>query len=97
MAGKALAAIIAIMLNGYIGTQVEATWHEREYETVGRGEFVLALIVFPIVSHILYANGWSGVAYGSFRIAEWLTFLVIAFALLGIGQRLGVASRLEKS
>lgn len=93
----AVLAIIAIMLNGYIGTQLEATWHEREYDSVGRGEFVLALIVFPIVSHILFANGWSAPRFSGFRIAEWMTFLIVAFALLGIVQRIGVARRMEKS
>src|SRR5690242_12573560 len=38
-----IAAIIIVLLNGYIGTQIEASWHERNYDSVGRGEFVLAL------------------------------------------------------
>src|SRR5437588_663026 len=45
-----IAATVGVMLNGYIGTQIEATFGERSYDTVGRGEFVLALIVFPIAS-----------------------------------------------
>jgi phosphatidylglycerophosphate synthase len=90
-------SMIAVGLNGYIGTQLEATWREREYDTVGRGEFVLALIVFPIISHILYANGWNAIRFRGFIVAEWLAFAIIAFALFGIGQRVGVASRLEKS
>jgi len=88
---------IAVMLNGYIGTQVEATWGERNYDSVGRGEFVLALIVFPIVSHILAANGWSDLHFSGFTIPEWMTFLLLAFAILGIVQRFALASRLEKS
>src|SRR5829696_7121718 len=52
----AMAVVLAVMLNGYIGTQIEATWGERNYDAMGRGEFVLALIVFPIVSHILAGN-----------------------------------------
>src|SRR5947207_9340547 len=32
-----IAAIVAIMMNGYIGTQIEATYRERNYESVGRG------------------------------------------------------------
>lgn len=90
----ALTAVIAILLNGYLGTQIEATWHEREYDTVGRGEFVLALVVFPIVSHILYRNGWAALAPGGLRIAEWMSLLLTAGALLGIGQRLARARRL---
>lgn len=90
----ALTAVISILLNGYIGTQLEATWHARDYDTVGRGEFVLALVVFPIVSHILYANGWAALAPGGLRTAEWMSLLLTAGALLGIGQRLARARRL---
>lgn len=93
----AVAGIIAITLNGYIGTQIEATWGSRDYGSVGRGEFVLALIVFPIVSHILHSNGWAGVRAATLTVAEWMTVLLIAFALLGIAQRLALASRMERS
>lgn len=90
-----IAILIVVMLNGYIGTQIEATWHERNYESVGRGEFVLALIVFPIVSHILYANAWNVVAR-HLRVTEWMSLLLFAFAILGIVQRFKLASRLER-
>ena len=88
---------IAVMLNGYIGTQIEATWRERNYDSVGRGEFVLALIIFPIVSFILMTNGWSVLRFAHFTIAEWMTFLLLAFAIFGIVQRFALAARLEKS
>jgi phosphatidylglycerophosphate synthase len=93
----ALGAVIAIMLNGYLGTQIEASWRERDYESVGRGEFVLGLIVFPIVSSILYDNGWQNLMPGGLRIADWMALLVIVFALLGIAQRLAIAAKLERS
>jgi archaetidylinositol phosphate synthase len=91
-----LLAIIAVTLNGYIGTQVEATWHERNYDTVGRGEFVLALVAFPIVSHILFSNGWEALAAAGLRIPEWMALLLVLGALLGIAQRLGLARRLSR-
>ena len=90
----ALLAVIAITLNGYIGTQLEATWHERTYETVGRGEFVLALVVFPIVSHILFSNGWDATEMAGLRIPEWMALLLVLGALLGIAQRFVLARRL---
>jgi len=93
----AVGAIIVVMLNGYVGTQIEATWGSREYASVGRGEFVLALIVFPIVSFILFSNGWSSMRAGTLTIPEWMTVLLVAFALLGIAQRLALASRIERS
>ncbi len=92
----AVAVVIAIMLNGYIGTQIEATFRERNYEALGRGEFVLTLIVFPIVSFILFTNGWAPQAFGGATIAEWLSILLLAFALLGIAQRIALARRMER-
>ena len=92
-----ISTIILVMLNGYLGTQIEATWRERSYEAVGRGEFVLALIVFPIVSYIAFTNGWAALRFASFTIAEWLALLMAAFALLGVVQRLALARRLERT
>ncbi len=85
-------ATILVMLNGYIGTQIESTFGERSYEGVGRGEFVLALIVYPITSYILLAHGWN--ARAVLTITEWMTVLLIAVALLGIVQRVRLAARL---
>lgn len=91
-----LLATILVMLNGYIGTQIEATWRERSYEGVGRGEFVLAFIVYAAVSYILLSQGWNRTVL-ALKITEWMTLLMIAAALLGIVQRLKVAARLERS
>ncbi len=93
----AMAIVLAVMLNGYIGTQIEATWRERNDDSVGRGEFVLGMILYPIVSHILAQNGWSALAPGGLLIAEWMSLLLLAFALLGIVQRFALASRLNRS
>ena len=90
-------AAITSMLNGYIGTQIEATWGERNYDSIGRGEFVLALIVFPIVSSILFRNGWDTWRFAALTIAEWLALLLIVFALLGIVQRFALARRLDRA
>lgn len=92
-----LGALIAIMLNGYLGTQIEATWRQRNYDSLGRGEFVFALAVCPLVSYILFAKGWADAAAGGLRVAEWMTVALLAFALLGIGQRIAVAARMEHS
>jgi archaetidylinositol phosphate synthase len=92
-----LAAVITVGLNGYVGTQIEATFHERNYDSVGRGEFVLALVVFPILSHILYTNGWQGLTLATLTIPEWLALLLTLFAALGILQRLALARRLARS
>jgi phosphatidylglycerophosphate synthase len=92
----AIAVIIGVLLNGYIGTQIEASWHERDYNAVGRGEFVLALVVYPIVSSILIDSGFEQVRYATLAIAEWMSVLLLAFALFGIAQRFALAARLER-
>lgn len=92
-----LTGVFVVMLNGYVGTQLEATWHERTYEGVGRGEFVLALIVYPIISYILATNGWLGLRYGPLTIPGWLTVALIASAVLAIVQRFIFAARLERT
>ena len=92
----ALAATIAIGLNSYIGTQLQATWHEREYDTVGRGEFILALMIFPIFSSILYQNHWDHLAFWGLRIVEWMALLISVFAFFGVSQRIRIAARMER-
>lgn len=91
-----VAVIIGVLLNGYIGTQIEASWHERNYDSVGRGEFILALVVYPLVSFILIDNGWEQLAPAGFAIPEWMSFLLLAFAILGIIQRFALAARLQR-
>ncbi|MEO6260290.1 MAG: CDP-alcohol phosphatidyltransferase family protein [Thermoanaerobaculia bacterium] len=92
-----VAAIVLIMMNGYIGTQIEATYRHRSYEAVGRGEFVLALVALPILSYILYSNGWQSFTAGTLTVAEWFAVLMITVAVLGIGQRVRKAWSLEQS
>jgi phosphatidylglycerophosphate synthase len=92
--GFIVPGVILVMLNGYIGTQIEATWHERSYEDVGRGEFVLALIVFPIASHLV--QGLHVPPVGGLPIVEWLTLLLMAFGILGIVQRMRRAARMGR-
>ena len=55
------------------------------------------LVVFPIVSFILFSNGWSSLQLGGATIAEWLSILLLVFALIGIVQRIVVAQRMERS
>jgi archaetidylinositol phosphate synthase len=88
-------AISLVMLNGYIGTQIEATFRERSYDSVGRGEFVLALIIFPIVSFILCTSGWNALRFGGLTIPDDLTLALVAFALIAIVQRFAIAKRLS--
>ena len=91
-----LAATFVVLMNGYTGTQVEATFGKRSYEGLGRGEFVLALVIFPVISYCLAVSGQMAVRVGGLTVPEWLTLLLIAAALLGIGQRVRLATRLSE-
>jgi phosphatidylglycerophosphate synthase len=91
-----IAAVSVILMNGYVGTQIEASFRERNYETIGRGEFVLALIVYPIFSYIIFSNGWDALRFAALTIAEWLSLLMIASGVLGIAQRFALARRLSR-
>jgi phosphatidylglycerophosphate synthase len=93
----AMAGVIMTMLNGYIGTQIEATYGERSYEPIGRGEFVLTIIVLPIVSYILFTNGWAALRFASLTTAEWLAAVLLVAGIFGTVQRIRVAVRLERS
>ena len=90
----ALLVLMAVALNGYTGTQIEATWRVRNYESLGRGEFVLALVVFPLVSIILLHTGWENTSAAGLRVADWMALLLLVFALLGVAQRVRQAARL---
>lgn len=94
--GLTAIGMIVVMLNGYIGTQIEATFGKRSYEDLGRGEFVLALIVFPIISFILLQHDMLTTTVATLTVPEWLTVVLVAFALLGIGQRLARAARMAR-
>lgn len=89
--------LIGVMLNGYIGTQIEATYGHRSYDEVGRGEFVIALIILPIVSYTLYTEGWSTLRFRGATVAECLAVALIAFAVLGVMQRIISARRRDQT
>jgi phosphatidylglycerophosphate synthase len=93
----AMAGIIMTMLNGYIGTQIEATYGERNYESIGRGEFVLGIIILPVISYTLFTGGWQALRFASLTVAEWLAVVMLLFAFYGVVQRFRVAARLERS
>ena len=90
----ALLFLLAVSLNGYAGTQVEATFGVRDYDGVGRGEFVLALIILPLLGYSLAVSGASSSSAAGLRIAEWATLAVTIGALAGIAGRVKRA-RLE--
>lgn len=91
----ALAAVISVALNGYIGTQIEATFGRRSYLGTGRAEFVLAVVAFPLIQFTVLTSGNNPTFLG-FTIAEAMTVLLTLFAVFGIVERFLEARRLAR-
>lgn len=90
-----LVAVTAVLLNGYAGTQLEASFGAREYRSTGRFEFFIAILGFPLLAW------FGGERLGAVRAAglsvfDILTLLVALLALVGVVQRLAEARRLSR-
>lgn len=90
-----LASVVAVLLNGYAGTQLEASFGAREYRTTGRFEFFIAILGFPLLAWFGGAR-LAAVRVGGLTVFEILTLLVALFALVGVVQRLAEARRLSR-
>ena len=90
-------SLILVMLSGYIGTQIEATWQERRYEGLGRGEFVLALVALPIAAYSMAKADVLGTRLSGLSIPEWLTVILGLAALLAIVSRVHLALEIARA
>lgn len=80
-------ALIAVIMTGYAGTQVEATYRQRSYEGVGRGEYVLAIVILPVLAWILTITGVIHIRYGRLTILEWMIGLLTVVAIYTVYSR----------
>ena len=87
-----LVALVAVALVGYAGTQLEASFGRREYETTGRGEYFVAVLLLPGIAWI-GGEAAMGMRIGGVRLFDALTLIVAAGALLGVVQRLREARK----
>ena len=63
---------------------------------VGRAEFVIGLILYPIATHVLIRKGWESELLAALTIMEWMAVALIVLAIFGIAQRFALASRLAR-
>lgn len=87
-----LVALAAVALVGYAGTQLEASFGRREYETTGRGEYFAAVLLLPAIAWI-GGEAAAEMRIGGIPLFDLLTLVVAAGAILGIVQRLREARR----
>ncbi|MBW3672235.1 MAG: CDP-alcohol phosphatidyltransferase family protein [Acidobacteria bacterium] len=81
-------ALIAVMMTGYAGTQIEATYRVRSYEGVGRGEYVLAIFALPLFTWLLATIGLLHQRYSGLTLPEWLIALVTVVAIYTVYSRI---------
>lgn len=91
----ALPALLAVLLVGYAGTQIEATFGSRSYDDTGRAEFIAALVLLPLLS-------WGTVEYevgpiSGLSMPEWATLLLTVTALHALWQRVLRARRCARA
>jgi archaetidylinositol phosphate synthase len=84
----AVTTVVLVALNGYVGTQTEATFGVRSYDGLGRGEYVLTLFILPLVAFTIAGTGAVTLTWWGLTILEWLTALLAVFSLAGVVQRL---------
>jgi archaetidylinositol phosphate synthase len=87
-----LVSVIAVLLNGYAGTQMEASFGAREYRSTGRGEFFIAILGFPLLAWF-GGDRLAAARAAGLTVFEILTLMVALFALVGVVQRLAEARR----
>lgn len=88
----ALATVVAVAVNGYAGTQLEASFRVREYETTGRGEFFIAILGLPLLAWWIGPRFLTAEAAG-IRLVDAIAALLFAAAAFGVLQRLLSARR----
>lgn len=89
----ALPSLLGILLVGYAGTQIEATFRTRSYEDVGRGEFIAAMILLPVISWA-WTTGRIETNFLGLTPPEWLALGVLMMTVQAMIQRLIRARRL---
>lgn len=80
-------ALIAVIMAGYTGTQIEATFGTRSYEGVGRGEYVLAIVALPIFTWILSTLGVLNRQFAGLTVPEWLVAVLALVAVYTVATR----------
>ncbi len=80
-------ALIAVIMTGYVGTQIEATYRRRSYEGIGRGEYLLAMVSLLITTWILSTTGLLQRPFYGLTIPEWLVGLLLIMATWTVGSR----------
>lgn len=67
--------IILVLLNAYLGTQIEATFNKRYYGGIGKAELFVGLVILSLLLWL-----WPGPLFGAAN--ENITLINLFFAIL---------------
>lgn len=90
-----LAVTLVVLLNAYLGTQIEATFQRRFYSGLGKAELFVGLIVGSIVLGVL-PDAALPVAGRRFPLVDVFFLAVGLLALQAIAHRFRLALRLAR-
>lgn len=83
-----LAALVGVLLNSYLGTQIQASFGDRHYSGPGKAHFVVGLVVGSLV--------WGVMPEASLRLLGRVLSLVdLFFILVGLMSAHALAHRLR--
>lgn len=88
-------AVVLVVLNAYLGTQIEASFGRRDYSGLGRGQLVAGLVLASLILGL--DLGWS-LAVGRWDLA-FVDLVLVGVSLLtavAMVQRLRLAARLAR-
>lgn len=91
-----LTAVVLVLLVGYVGTQIEASFGRRSYEGMGRGEFVLAFVTLPLVSYMIAVTQFD-YRIATLSVAELLTIALALFSAVALYGRMKLAAKIADS
>jgi phosphatidylglycerophosphate synthase len=90
-----LAVTLVVVLNAYLGTQIEATFQRRFYSGLGKAELFVGLVVGSIVLGV-FPDAALPVAGRRFPLVDLFFLAVGLLALQAIAHRFRLALRLAR-
>jgi phosphatidylglycerophosphate synthase len=88
-----LSAVILILLNSYLGTQIEASFGRRWYGGLGKAELFVVLVAVAVLLAFLPATAWT-VGGRTISLLNLLFLILGLSSLVAMGQRFRFALRI---
>lgn len=90
-----LAALVGVLLNSYLGTQIQASFGDRHYTGPGKAHFVVGLVVGSLVWGIMPGTSLPVLGRG-LSLVDLFFILVGLMSVHALAHRLRLAVRLSR-